>query len=170
MGNCRGGGGRERQPWKDKSKRRSFLIWLFPFLLLLFNCWIESLVLINSSQTVLSPKSDEKEKVVLNGIRSAHWEGKKIAATFRNRKWTRLKSNYQWFFKKSIYLFLAMLGFHCCTWAFFSCSKWGLLSSCGALASHCGGFSSCRVWALGEHGLSGCSSCALEYGLTSCGA
>lgn len=90
-----GVGGRERQPWKDKSKRRSFLIWLFAFLLLLFNCWIESLVLINSSQTVLSPKSEEKEKVVLNGIRSAHWEEKKIAATFRNRKWTRLKSNYQ---------------------------------------------------------------------------
>ena len=26
-----------------------------------------------------------------------------------------------------IYLFLAMLGLHCCMWAFSSCSGWGLL-------------------------------------------
>lgn len=86
-----GVGGRERQPWKDKSKRRSFLIWLFAFLLLLFNCWIESLVLINSSQTVLSPKSDEKEKVVLNGIRSAHWEEKKNSCHFQEQKMDKVE-------------------------------------------------------------------------------
>ena len=26
-----------------------------------------------------------------------------------------------------MYLFLAALGLHCCTWAFFSCVEWGLL-------------------------------------------
>ena len=40
---------------------------------------------------------------------------------------------------------------------FSSCSKWGLLSSCGAQASHCGGFSCCRAWALGLAGFSSCS-------------
>ena len=30
-----------------------------------------------------------------------------------------------------------------------SCSKQGLLSSCGAQTSHCRGFSGCRAWALG---------------------
>ena len=29
-----------------------------------------------------------------------------------------------------------------------SCREWGLLSLCGAQASHCGGFSCCGVWAL----------------------
>ena len=47
----------------------------------------------------------------------------------------------------NFYLFLAALGLHCCAWAFSSCSKWGLLSSCSAQASHCGSFS-CQ-----EHGL-----------------
>ena len=32
---------------------------------------------------------------------------------------------------------------------FSSCGKWGLLSSCGERASHWGGFSGCRAWALG---------------------
>ena len=40
-----------------------------------------------------------------------------------------------------IYLFLAALGLRCCVQAFSSCSKWGLLSSCGVWTSHCGGFS-----------------------------
>ena len=57
--------------------------------------------------------------------------------------------NYQlyWFFKEPvllflktfslfIYLFLAGLGLHCCTWAFSSCGKWELLSSCGVQAPH----------------------------------
>ena len=37
--------------------------------------------------------------------------------------------------------FLVVLGLRCCAWAFFSCSQWGWLSSCGAQASHRGGFS-----------------------------
>ena len=43
--------------------------------------------------------------------------------------------------KKIIYLFLATLGLSCCTQAFSSCSKCGLLSSYGMQASHCRGFS-----------------------------
>ena len=39
-----------------------------------------------------------------------------------------------------IYLFLVELGLCCCTQAFSSCDEWGLLSSCGACASLCGGF------------------------------
>ena len=33
--------------------------------------------------------------------------------------------------------------------AFSSCSEWGLLSSCGTRASHCGGFSCCGAQAPG---------------------
>ena len=64
---------------------------------------------------------------------------------------------FQLFFFK--YLFLVVLGLHCRTWS-----------------SHCGGFSSCRVQALGTRasvvaalGLSGCGSRALEHRLSSCG-
>ena len=40
-----------------------------------------------------------------------------------------------------IYLSLAALHLRCCAWAFSSCGKQGLLSSCGTWASHCSGFS-----------------------------
>ena len=43
---------------------------------------------------------------------------------------------------------LAALGLCCCRRAFSSCRERGLLSSCGARASHCSGFSCCRTWAL----------------------
>ena len=43
---------------------------------------------------------------------------------------------------ENFYLFLAELGLCCDTWAFSSCGEKGLLSSCGAWASHCRG-SSC---------------------------
>ena len=45
------------------------------------------------------------------------------------------------------FFFLAALCLHCCTWAFSSCSRLGLLSSCCARASHCCDFSCCRVQA-----------------------
>ena len=35
-------------------------------------------------------------------------------------------------------------------WAFSSCSKWGLHSSCGRLASHCSGLPCCKPCALGR--------------------
>jgi len=43
---------------------------------------------------------------------------------------------------------LAVLGLHCFLWAFSSCGKQGLLSTCGAWASHCSGFSYYNVQAL----------------------
>ena len=52
------------------------------------------------------------------------------------------------FFNLFIYLYLVAVGLCCCTWAFSSCSKWGLLSSCIAQVSHCCGFS-CGAQALG---------------------
>ena len=74
------------------------------------------------------------------------------------------------------FFFLAVLGLHCCTRIFSSFREWGLLSSCGTQASHCGvlscwrawaprcwGFSSCSTW------LSICGSRALEHRLGSCG-
>ena len=59
---------------------------------------------------------------------------------------------------------MAVLGRHCCV-GFFSCDKRGLLPSCGAWASHCGG-----AQALGHVGFSSCGSQALEHRLRSCGA
>ena len=47
-------------------------------------------------------------------------------------------------------LFLAVLGVHCCTGFSSCCSKQGLLSSCGAQASHWSGLSCSREWAVGH--------------------
>ena len=52
------------------------------------------------------------------------------------------------FFFLSNYLFLAVLGLHCCE-ASSSCGEWGLLFSCSAWLSHCSGFSRCRALVLG---------------------
>ena len=60
--------------------------------------------------------------------------------------------DYELFFSavlKKMYLFLAVLGLRCCAGFFSSCSEWGLLSGCGAWASHCRGFSWCGAQALG---------------------
>ena len=53
-------------------------------------------------------------------------------------------------------------------WAFSSCGQQGLLSSCGAWASHCSGFPCCRAQAPGlrgavvvEHGLSFLVACGI---------
>ena len=48
---------------------------------------------------------------------------------------------------KFLYL-LAVLGLCCYLPALSRCGKWGPLSSCGARAPPCGGFSCCRAWAL----------------------
>ena len=66
---------------------------------------------------------------------------------------------YYLFFK--LYLFLALLGLHCCAWAFSICSKWGLLSSCSLRASHCGGLACCGAQAQGCMG-----TVAVAYGLS----
>ena len=52
---------------------------------------------------------------------------------------------------------------------FSSCGKWELLSSCGARASFCSGFSCCKAQTLGCMGLSSWGSQALEHRLNSCG-
>ena len=52
-----------------------------------------------------------------------------------------------YFLKKCF--FLAVPGIHRCTQAFSSCGEWGLLSSWGAQASRCSGFSCCRAQVLG---------------------
>ena len=52
---------------------------------------------------------------------------------------------------------------------FSSCGEQGVLSRCGAQASHCSGFS-CEALALGHAGFGSCGSPVLEHGLDSCGA
>ena len=67
-----------------------------------------------------------------------------------------------------LYLFLAVLGLHCCMQAFSSCSEWGILC-CGSQAYNWGGLSCWGGQVLGA-GLSSCSSWALEHtGFSSCG-
>ena len=74
------------------------------------------------------------------------------------------KINLEKFFFNLIYLFLVVLGLRYSAWAFSSFGEQELLSSCGAQASHCGGFSCCRAWPLGRasvvvaHGLSNYST------------
>ena len=55
-----------------------------------------------------------------------------------------------------IYLFLTVLGLHCCTQAFFICREWDLLSTCGGRTSHCSDFSCWVTHALGHAGFSSC--------------
>ena len=62
-----------------------------------------------------------------------------------------------------VFFFFGELGLHCCS----CCDKWGLISSCGTQASHCGGFSCCRALAgcaasvVGAHGLSCPTACGI---------
>ena len=51
-----------------------------------------------------------------------------------------------------------------------SCGKWGLLSSCGVRASHCGGLSSCGAFILGHSGFSSCGKWAQQLHLRGAGA
>ena len=55
-------------------------------------------------------------------------------------------------------LFLAVQGLHCCTWAFSSCGRPGLLSRCGAQACYRGGFFCFGARALGHVGFSSCGT------------
>ena len=82
------------------------------------------------------------------------------------------------FFKnKFIYLWLHWVFVAACGLSLVAASGGGATLHCGAQASHCGGFSCCGARALGTwasvvvaHGLSSCSSQALERRLGSCGA
>ena len=74
---------------------------------------------------------------------------------------------YMYLFK-SFFFPPAVLGLPCYVGFFSSFSEWGLLSSCGTWASHCGGISCCWSWALEHLGFSSCGSQALEHRLNSC--
>ena len=67
-----------------------------------------------------------------------------------------LYSSQETFFFNYIYLFLAVLGHHCCMWDFSSCGEWGLLF----VAVH--GLLLAVAAFVAEHGLQTC-------GLSSCG-
>lgn len=60
-----------------------------------------------------------------------------------------------------MYLLLATLGLHRCVWALSSCDEWVLLSSCGAQASRCSGFTACEFQWLQRMG-----SAVVAHGLT----
>ena len=84
--------------------------------------------------------------------------------------------SYKFFFSLQV---LAVLGLHCCSWAFPTWGKLGLHSSCDAWASHFNGFACCRAWALAlkgsivaAHGLQSADSVAVMHSLScrgSCG-
>ena len=67
-----------------------------------------------------------------------------------------------------VFIFLAVLGLHCCVLASPSCAKWGLLSSCGAQASHRSGFSSCRAQSRCP-AFNSCGTCIQFSCLAACG-
>ena len=81
------------------------------------------------------------------------------------------------FFKINLFIYFWL------HWVFIAASGLSLVEAsrgnlrCGTWASHCGGFSCCRSWALGVRasvvvagGLSSCGSRALEHRLSTCGA
>ena len=55
------------------------------------------------------------------------------------------------FLKINLFIYLGCVGSSSllCTGFPSSCGEWGATLRCGAQASHCGGFSRCRAWALG---------------------
>ena len=63
-------------------------------------------------------------------------------------KWV-LGSLFLWHVHIALFIWLALY-LCCCMWAFSSCREWEILSSCGAWASHCDGFSCCGFRTL-EH-------------------
>ena len=85
-------------------------------------------------------------------------------------------------FYKFIYLFIYLFIFGCIGSSllhvgFLQLQRMGATLSCGAQASHCGGFLCCGAQALGARasvfvacGLSSCGSRALQHRLSSCGA
>ena len=70
-------------------------------------------------------------------------------------------------FKTSImYLFIfGYTGSSMLLGLFSSCGEWGILSSCGVRASHCGGFSCCEAEPLGCRGFRSCSPWAQQLWL-----
>ena len=81
--------------------------------------------------------------------REGVWAGSNLDEICFQRKGSVISHVWVSFFEIFIY-YLAVLGLHCCAWAFSSCSELGLLSSWGAQPSPFSGFSCCRAWALGQ--------------------
>ena len=105
-------------------------------------------------------------------------EIKHLNLNSHSKQWHFIFVVFFFFLNKFIYLFffLAALGLCCCT-GFLQLRWAGATLHCGVWASHCGGFSCCRAWALGAwasvvaaRGLSSCGSWALEHRLSSGGA
>ena len=63
-----------------------------------------------------------------------------------------MKNGQQFFLIKKLFIFDCTGSLLLCG-LFSSSGEWGLLSRCGALASHCGSFSCCRAQVLGQHTL-----------------
>ena len=76
-----------------------------------------------------------------------HCEAPLLSFPYKKVRWVHMKLGDS--FLKLMHVFLAALGLHCCTQAFSSSGKWGLLSGV-TQASHCSGFSCWRARAL-EH-------------------
>ena len=74
-----------------------------------------------------------------------------------------------------VYIFLVVLGLHCCTWAFSSCGEQGLLFLLVLrfliMQLPCCGARALGMWALSAValGLGSCGSLALEHKISSCG-
>ena len=89
-------------------------------------------------------------------------------------------SEFFGFFKINLFIYLYIfgcIGSSLLRVGFLYLWQVGATLCCGVQASHCGGFSCCRAWALGTwasvvvaYGLSSCGSRALERSLSSCGA
>ena len=88
---------------------------------------------------------------------------------------------HEWLWWFLFFIIILFIYFWLCwgfvaVWVSSSCGEQGLLYSCSAWASHCGGFSCCWAWALGHRlpivvacGLNSCGSQVLEHKLNSCG-
>ena len=88
-----------------------------------------------------------------------------------------LQAYFSCILKNIYYLFLFGLGLRCCEGFSLVVASEGLLSSCGAQASHCSGPSCCAAWALGmwasvvvAPGLWSTGSVAVALGLSCPGA
>ena len=81
------------------------------------------------------------------------------------------------FFLMNLFIYFWLCWVFVAARAFLQLQRAGATLCCGARASHCGGFSCCRAWALGAQAsvvvarrLSSCGSRALERRVSSCGA
>ena len=94
------------------------------------------------------PSTSENHLVV-----SMHWDGMRVGvAEWPSPDLTAFcylgADQHHWFYLKNnfIYLFLAVLGPHCCLWKFSSFREWGLLSCGRAQTLEHTGFSNFNTW------------------------